>query len=55
MRPAISRGTRVKKLKGTTPLEVLREDQIDIAEYESVVGQYKVATGVEEKEENVSC
>jgi len=40
-------------LSRSTQQQILREDQIDSAEYDSLQGQYKVETGVEKAEENV--
>ena len=48
-----SRKVRVKKLNVKTTLPVLREDQIDPAEYESLTTETQIATGVEAGEENV--
>lgn len=46
---------RTRKLSPKQPLSVIREDQIDSNEYKELVdNQYKVETGVEKSEENVS-
>lgn len=46
---------RTRKLSPKNPLTVIREDQIDSDEYKELVdNQYKVETGVEKSEENVS-
>lgn len=47
------RVVRQKKLNRSTHQQVLREDQIESAEYDSLQGQHKVETGVEKAEENV--
>lgn len=49
-----TRKVRYKKLNTKTPLPVLREDQIDPNEYESLTNESQIATGVEQAEENVS-
>jgi hypothetical protein len=49
-----TRKVRVKKLSVKTLLPVLREDQIDPSEYESLTTEIQIATGVEQAEENVS-
>lgn len=49
-----TRKVRYKKLNIKTPLPVLREDQIDPSEYESLTNDGQIATGVEQAEENVS-
>lgn len=49
-----SRKVRVKKLTIKTALPVLREDQIDATEYESLLTESQIATGVDQTEENVS-
>jgi diadenosine tetraphosphate (Ap4A) HIT family hydrolase len=49
-----TRKVRYKKLNVKTPLPVLREDQIDPSEYESLQTEAQIATGVEQAEENVS-
>ncbi len=49
-----TRKVRYKKLSVKTPLPVLREDQIDPSEYESLTTETQIATGVEQAEENVS-
>lgn len=49
-----TRKVRVKKLSVKTPLPVLREDQIEPSEYESLTSETQIATGVEQAEENVS-
>ncbi len=48
-----TRKVRYKKLNTKTPLPVLREDQIDPSEYESLTTESQIATGVEQAEENV--
>ena len=46
---------RTRKLSPKQPLSVLREDQIESNEYKELLeNQYKVETGVEKSEENVS-
>ncbi|KAK0720349.1 enhancer of polycomb-like-domain-containing protein [Lasiosphaeris hirsuta] len=47
-----TRKVRYKKLSVKTPLPVLREDQIDPTEYESLTNESQIATGVEQAEEN---
>jgi enhancer of polycomb-like protein len=47
-----TRKVRYKKLSVKTPLPVLREDQIDPSEYESLTNEGHIATGVESAEEN---
>ncbi|KAK4250749.1 EPL1-like protein [Corynascus novoguineensis] len=47
-----TRKVRYKKLNVKTLLGVLREDQIDPAEYESLTNEAQIATGVEQAEEN---
>ncbi|KAL6881572.1 enhancer of polycomb-like domain-containing protein [Trichoderma novae-zelandiae] len=47
-----SRKVRVKKLTVKTLLPVLREDQIDATEYESLLTESQIATGVDQTEEN---
>ncbi|KAL2162784.1 hypothetical protein VTH06DRAFT_6620 [Thermothelomyces fergusii] len=47
-----TRKVRYKKLSVKTPLAVLREDQIDPGEYESLTNEAQIATGVEQAEEN---
>lgn len=49
-----TRKVRYKKLSVKTPLPVLREDQIDPTEYESLTNEAQISTGVEQAEENVS-
>ena len=49
-----TRKVRYKKLSPKTALSVLREDQIDPSEYESLQNESQIATGVEQAEENVS-
>ena len=49
-----TRKVRYKKLNTKTLLPVLREDQIDPNEYESLTNEQQIATGVEQAEENVS-
>lgn len=48
-----SRKVRVKKLSVKTALPVLREDQIDATEYETITTESQIATGVEHAEEKV--
>ena len=52
MAPA-QRVVRQRKLNKATLQTVLREAQIESAEYESTQNQYQVQTGVEAAEENV--
>ncbi|RDW89381.1 enhancer of polycomb-like protein [Coleophoma cylindrospora] len=52
MRPQMGRTTRVKKLQPRAPQPILRQDQIESDEYDSLQGQYKVETGVEKSEES---
>ncbi|KAK4138603.1 EPL1-like protein [Trichocladium antarcticum] len=47
-----TRKVRYKKLSVKTTLSVLREDQIDPSEYESLTNEAQIATGVEQAEEN---
>ncbi|KAK4241110.1 enhancer of polycomb-like-domain-containing protein [Achaetomium macrosporum] len=47
-----TRKVRYKKLNAKTQLSVLREDQIDATEYESLTNEAQIATGVEQAEEN---
>ncbi|KAK5656146.1 hypothetical protein OQA88_4906 [Cercophora sp. LCS_1] len=47
-----TRKVRYKKLNVKTPLPVLREDQVDAGEYESLTNESQIATGVEHAEEN---
>ncbi|KAK3370167.1 enhancer of polycomb-like-domain-containing protein [Podospora didyma] len=47
-----TRKVRYKKLSVKTPLPVLREDQIDPTEYESLTNEAQISTGVEQAEEN---
>ncbi|TPX15156.1 uncharacterized protein E0L32_004714 [Thyridium curvatum] len=47
-----TRKVRYKKLNIKTPLQVLREDQVDPTEYESLSTETQIATGVEQAEEN---
>jgi enhancer of polycomb-like protein len=55
MRPQPNgRIVRVKKLNRSTGQQILREDQIDPTEYDSLQGHYKIETGVEKGEEGVS-
>lgn len=49
-----SRKVRVKKLNHKTPLSILRENEIEASEYESLTQELSVATGVEQAEEGVS-
>jgi len=51
---AANRRVRVKKLNAKTLLPILREDQVDPSEYESLTTESQIATGVEQAEENVS-
>ncbi|ATY66462.1 histone acetyltransferase complex component Epl1 [Cordyceps militaris] len=46
-----SRKVRVKKLSVKTALPVLREDQIDATEYETITTESQIVTGVEHAEE----
>ncbi|KUJ20211.1 putative enhancer of polycomb-like protein 1 [Mollisia scopiformis] len=48
---AAGRATRVKKLAKNTAQQVLREDQLDSAEYSSLQTQSNIETGVEKSEE----
>ena len=48
-----TRKVRYKKLHVKTPLPVLREDQVDPSEYESLTSENQIQTGVEQAEENV--
>jgi enhancer of polycomb-like protein len=48
-----TRKVRYKKLSPKTALPVLKEDQIDPSEYESLTNEGQIATGVEQAEENV--
>lgn len=48
-----SRKIRIKKLNVKQPLSILKEDEIDATEYESLTQELQVATGVEAGEENV--
>ncbi len=48
-----SKRFRLKKLNIKTNLPVLREDQVDPNEYESVTAEGQIATGVELAEEKV--
>ncbi|TAQ90435.1 hypothetical protein B7494_g1273 [Chlorociboria aeruginascens] len=53
MRPQQSgRIVRQRKLQKNAFQQILREDQIESAEYDALQGQYKVETGVEKSEEN---
>ncbi|KAJ2900179.1 histone acetyltransferase complex component [Zalerion maritima] len=47
-----TRKVRFKKLNTKTQLPVLREDQIDPNEYESLTNEAQIQTGVEQAEEN---
>lgn len=47
-----TRKVRYKKLNVKTILPILREDQIDPTEYESLTNEAQIATGVEQAEEN---
>ncbi|KAH7032908.1 enhancer of polycomb-like-domain-containing protein [Microdochium trichocladiopsis] len=49
---AANRRVRVKKLNAKTLLPILREDQVDPSEYESLTTESQIATGVEQAEEN---
>jgi enhancer of polycomb-like protein len=51
---APARVVRQRKLNKSTLQQVLREDEIESAEYDSLQNQYHVETGVERSEENVS-
>jgi enhancer of polycomb-like protein len=54
MRPQPNgRIVRIKKLSRSAGQQILREDQIDSTEYDSLQDQYKVETGVEKSEESV--
>ena len=54
MRPQQSgRVVRQRKLAKSTLQQVLREDQIESVDYDSLQGQYTVETGVEKTEEKV--
>lgn len=49
------RQIRVRKLGKNTPQQVLREDEIDPAEYKSLLSQtIQIESGVEKSEEKVS-
>jgi enhancer of polycomb-like protein len=48
------RKVRTKKLGVKTPLPVLREKDIDQGEYNALVTENQIATGVDQAEENVS-
>ncbi|KAF4625459.1 hypothetical protein G7Y89_g12707 [Cudoniella acicularis] len=52
MRQVAARVVRQRKLNKNTSQQILREDQIDSAEYDSLQNQYHVETGVERSEEN---
>ncbi|KAH8821691.1 putative enhancer of polycomb-like protein 1 [Xylogone sp. PMI_703] len=52
MRPQTGARFRQRKLSPKTPLQVLREDQIESVEFEALQSQYKIETGVEKSEEN---
>lgn len=54
MRPQAPRVVRQRKLNKSVPQPVLREDQIESAEFDSLQNQQHVETGVERSEENVS-
>jgi enhancer of polycomb-like protein len=49
-----TRKVRYKKLGVKTLLPILREDELDSAEYEAITTETQLATGVEQAEENVS-
>jgi enhancer of polycomb-like protein len=49
-----TRKVRYKKLSPKTLLPILREDELDSAEYEAITTETQLATGVEQAEENVS-
>jgi hypothetical protein len=49
-----TRKVRVKKLNAKTNLPVLREDQLNKGEYEQLITENQIATGVEQAEEKVS-
>jgi hypothetical protein len=52
---APQRTVRTRKLNNKIPLQVLREDEIESTEYKELLeNQFKVETGVEKSEENVS-
>lgn len=50
-----TRKVRVKKLSVKTPLPILREDDIDKADFEALTTENSISTGVEAAEETVSC
>ncbi|CAG8973798.1 hypothetical protein HYALB_00006343 [Hymenoscyphus albidus] len=52
MRPQAPRVVRQRKLNKSVPQPVLREDQIESAEFDSLQNQQHVETGVERSEEN---
>lgn len=47
----MTRAIRIKKLAKNTAQQVLREDQLDSAEYSSLQTQSNIETGVEKNEE----
>jgi enhancer of polycomb-like protein len=51
---ALPRLVRIKKLSRQSGQTILREDQLDSAEYSSLQANYNVETGVEKSEEKVS-
>jgi hypothetical protein len=50
---APTRVVRIRKLGKNTSQQVLREDEIDSAEYKSLQRDYSIETGVEKSEEKV--
>lgn len=50
-----TRKVRVKKLSVKTLLPILREDDIDPSEYESLTTETQIATGVEAAEKPYVC
>lgn len=48
------RKVRTKKLNVKTLLSVLTEGQIDATEYDALITETQIATGVDQSEENVS-
>lgn len=48
-----TRKVRIKKLNPKQPLDILTQDEFDASEYESMVQELSIATGVEQGEENV--
>jgi len=51
MRPAAGRVVRQKKLSRSSGQQILREDELDSQEYDSLQANYQVETGVEKSEE----